>query len=52
MMQNIQVAATRQHVRMQFDVEGTRKLQDEVLRELQKSSVLQSVVPLGPVQTE
>ena len=52
MTQNVQVAATRQHVRMQFDVEGTRKLQDEVLRELQRSSVLGSVVPLGPVQTE
>lgn len=52
MTQNVQVAATRQHIRMQFDVEGTRKLQDEVLRELQKSSVLGSVVPLGPVQTE
>ena len=52
MTQNVQVAATRQHIRMQFDVEGTRKLQDEVLRELQKSSVLGSVVALGPVQTE
>ncbi len=52
MTQNVQVAATRQHVRLQFDVEGTRKEQDEVLRGLQKSSVLQSVVPLGPVQTE
>jgi len=52
MSQNVHVAATRQHVRMQFDVEGTRKLQDEVLRELQKSSVLGSVVPLGPAQTE
>jgi putative Mg2+ transporter-C (MgtC) family protein len=50
--QNVQVAATRQHVRLQFDVEGTRKEQDEVLRGLQKSSVLESVVPLGPVQTE
>jgi hypothetical protein len=52
MAQNVQVAATRQHVRLQFDVEGTRKEQDEVLRGLEKSSVLQSVVPLGPVQTE
>lgn len=52
MTQNVQVAATREHVRVQFDVEGTRKEQDEVLRGLQKSSVLQSVVPLGPVQTE
>ena len=28
MTQNVQVAATRQHVRLQFDVEGTRKEQD------------------------
>ena len=52
MTQNVQVAATRQRVRLQFDVEGTRKEQEEVLRGLQKSSVLESVVPLGPVQTE
>jgi putative Mg2+ transporter-C (MgtC) family protein len=52
MMQNVQVAQTRQHVRLQFDVEGTRKEQDIVLRALQQSSVLENVIPLGPVQTE
>jgi putative Mg2+ transporter-C (MgtC) family protein len=52
MMQNVQVAQTRQHVRLQFDVEGTRKEQDIVLRALQQSSLLENVIPLGPVQTE
>jgi hypothetical protein len=52
MMQNVQVAQTLQHVRLQFDVEGTRKEQDIVLRALQQSSLLENVIPLGPVQTE
>ena len=52
MAQDVHVAATPRHVRVQFDVEGTRNEQAEVLRALQKSSVLESVVPLGPVQTE
>jgi len=52
MMQNVQVAATRQHVRLQFDVEGTRREQEIVLRALKQSAVLENVIPLGPVQTE
>ncbi len=52
MMQDVQVAETRQHVRLQFDVEGTRKEQEAVLDALKRSSVLESVTPLGPVQTE
>jgi putative Mg2+ transporter-C (MgtC) family protein len=52
MMQNVQIAQTRQNVRLQFDVEGTRKEQDIVLRALQQSSLLENVIPLGPVQTE
>ena len=52
MAQDVHVAATPRQVRVQFDVEGTRNEQAEVLRALQKSSVLESVVPLGPVQTE
>jgi putative Mg2+ transporter-C (MgtC) family protein len=52
MMQNIKVAATRQHVRVQFDVEGRRKEQESVLRALKQSSVLESVIPLGPLQME
>jgi putative Mg2+ transporter-C (MgtC) family protein len=52
MMQNVQIAQTRQHVRLQFDVEGTRKQQELVLQSLQQSSVLEKVIPLGPVQME
>ncbi len=52
MMENIQVAETRQHVRLQFDLEGTRKEQEKVLQALRQSSVLESVTPLGMVQTE
>jgi putative Mg2+ transporter-C (MgtC) family protein len=52
MMQDVEVAETRQHVRLQFDVEGTRKEQEAVLDALKRSSVLESVTPLGPVQTE
>ena len=52
MMENVHVAETRQHVRLQFDLEGTRKEQEQVLQALKQSSVLESVVPLGPVQTE
>lgn len=52
MMENVQVAQTRQHVRLQFDLEGTRKEQEQVLRALKQSAVLESVVPLGLVQPE
>jgi len=49
---NVQVAPTKQHVRVQFDVEGTRKDQQVILRGLKQSSVLLSAVPLGPVLSE
>jgi len=39
-------------VRLQFEVEGTRREHQQVLQGLRQSSVLESVVPLGPVQTE
>ncbi len=52
MMQDVQIAVTAQHVRLQFDVEGTRKQHELVLRALKQSSVLESVIPLGAVQTE
>jgi uncharacterized membrane protein YhiD involved in acid resistance len=52
MMDNIHVAETRQHVRLQFDLEGTHKEQQQVLQALRKSSVLESVIPLGLVQPE
>jgi len=52
MMDNVYVAETRQHVRLQFDLEGTHKEQAQVLQALKKSSVLESVTPLGLVQPE
>jgi putative Mg2+ transporter-C (MgtC) family protein len=52
MMQNVQVAATRDHVRLQFELEGTRHDQDRVLRGLQQSQVFESVASLGPVYSE
>jgi hypothetical protein len=48
-MQNVQVAATRDHIRLQFDLEGTRKDQVKVLEILRHSTVLKNVSPLGPV---
>jgi putative Mg2+ transporter-C (MgtC) family protein len=51
-MENVQVAETRQHVRLQFDVEGTRKEQERVLHALKDSPAFESVVPLGMVQPE
>ncbi|HLW87972.1 MAG TPA: MgtC/SapB family protein [Terriglobales bacterium] len=48
--QNVQIAATRQHLRFQFDVEGTRKEQQQVFQRLKQSSVFQSVVAVGREQ--
>lgn len=50
--QNVQVAPTRQHVRVQFDVEGTSNEQHQFLHALRQSSLLETVAPLGPVQME
>jgi len=52
MMQNIQTAATPQHVRVQFDLQGTRQDQDHVLRGLKQSPVFESATALGPVHPE
>jgi putative Mg2+ transporter-C (MgtC) family protein len=49
---DIQIAPTRQHVRMQFDVEATRRDQIKVLTGLRASSLLEKVTPLGQVQPE
>ncbi len=51
-MKNVQVAETRQHVRLQFELEGTRREQEKALQALNRSSLIENVVPLGPVQTE
>lgn len=52
MADNLQVAATPQHVRVQFQLEGTRKDQEVVLRGLKQSSVFESATFLGSVHTE
>lgn len=52
MMQNVKVAATQEHVRVQFELEGTRQQQGEILRGLKQSPVFQSATPLGPVHAE
>jgi putative Mg2+ transporter-C (MgtC) family protein len=52
MTQNLQIAATPQHVRVQFQLEGTRKDQDQVLRGLKQSPVFASATSLGPVHAE
>ncbi len=51
-MDNVHVAETRKHVRLQFDLEGTHREHRQVLQALRKSSVLESVFPLGLVQPE
>jgi len=52
MMKNGQVADTRQHVRLQFELAGTRREHERVLQALKQSSSIESAVALGPVQTE
>jgi putative Mg2+ transporter-C (MgtC) family protein len=52
MMQNALSGDTGKHVRMQFDVSGCRRDQNDMLRDLKASSVLGSVTSLGPVDVE
>ncbi len=52
MMQNVLSGATSQHVRMQFDVSGCNREQNDFLRELKESTVLGSATSLGPVELE
>jgi hypothetical protein len=52
MMQNMLSGSTREHVRMQFDVSGCNREQQELLRELKQSAALGSVTSLGPVELE
>jgi putative Mg2+ transporter-C (MgtC) family protein len=48
--QNAQVAPTKEHVRYQFDVEGTHRELQQVLLGLKQSAVLGSAVLVGRVQ--
>jgi len=52
LMQNVCSGNTGQHIRLQFDVEGCRREQGELLRQLQASSVLLSATALGWVERE
>jgi putative Mg2+ transporter-C (MgtC) family protein len=52
MSEDVRVAATKQHVRLQFDVDGTRRNQDRILAGLRASAIFQNVTPLGQVQPE
>ncbi|MFY9911654.1 MAG: MgtC/SapB family protein [Candidatus Sulfotelmatobacter sp.] len=52
MMQNVISGSTRQHVRVQFDVSGCNREQEQLLRELKSSTVLGGVTSLGPVELE
>jgi putative Mg2+ transporter-C (MgtC) family protein len=52
MMQNALSGDTGQHIRLQFDVSGSKREQNEMLRELMASPVLGSVTSLGPVELE
>ncbi len=52
MMQNVLSGNTGQHIRVQFDVSGCNRDQEELLRELKASSVLGSATSLEPVELE
>lgn len=52
MMQNMLSGNTSEHVRLQFDVAGCNREQQELLTELKSSTVLGSVNCLGPVELE
>jgi putative Mg2+ transporter-C (MgtC) family protein len=52
LMQNTLTGNTGQHIRLQFDVEGCNREQNQVLRQLRASTVLQGVTSLGRVDHE
>src|ERR1022692_4749775 len=52
MMQNVLSGNTGRHVRLQFDVSGCNRDQNELLRELKAATVLGGVASLGPVELE
>jgi putative Mg2+ transporter-C (MgtC) family protein len=52
MMQNVVSGSTGQHIRLQFDVVGCHREQNELLRRLKASTVLDGVISLGPVELE
>ncbi len=52
LMLNVATGSTAKHVRLQFDVEGPNREQQELLKQLKASSVLESAVSLGHVERE
>jgi len=52
MMMNTQVAPTPRHIRVRFECEGTRTQLAQAFRNLEQSDAFESVVWLGPVQSE
>jgi putative Mg2+ transporter-C (MgtC) family protein len=52
LMQNVMTGNTAEHVRLQFDVEGCNRDQNQLWRELKASSVLRNVIALGRVERE
>lgn len=51
-MENVQALPTPRHVRLRFEVEGTRKFQAKLLTMLRESRAFENVTALGPVQPE
>jgi len=52
MMENVRSAATKQHVRLQFDLSARSKDHDHFVQDLEQSPVLEDAVSLGPVYPE
>jgi putative Mg2+ transporter-C (MgtC) family protein len=52
MMENVESGSTGQYVRLQFDVSGCNREQQELLRQLKSSNVFGNVTSLGPVELE
>lgn len=52
MMENVVSGSTRDHVRVQFDISGCNREQEQFLRELKSSTLLRSVTSLGPVELD
>jgi hypothetical protein len=52
LMKNTQVAATKDHVRVQFDLARAHRQQQEIFRGLKQSPVLESAILVGPVEPE
>lgn len=52
LMQNVNSGNTGSHIRLQFDVEGCSREQQELLHQLKASNVLESAISLGRVERE